>query len=618
MLDRLGWCVCRRELKLAAGSGREYLLRSLFVLLPALALTRPWELPPQPRWPGATITRMELAHLGSLWYRVLLATELDLAVLVMPLLTAALILRERQRNTLELLLLSGLDARAIVCGKFAAGVLRLASALVLTAPVLVGVWSLGAASPGALLADQAVVLACAAWVGAVGLFMSATCRSLFGALTCTLVVLLPQMLVANSVLLDLGLFHVADWRLWIFGPMPYAVSCFSVAIPLDPELGRMGGWALGFWVLMAVVLLRWAALEIGRSPTVRAGVPDAAGQLRASLLYRWGVDRVAAVFGWLLVFSGITYVFAETPWVAHVVGGIALLPVIVIGALMIRWVLDPPGAGGTAGPGRGSGQVWDDAPAWRAIVLGRTPGRRRLLDGILLLLAFGAFQLCENRARSFWLMDRTAGVHDGFLALETLLAVLFVIAWAGPAVAEDLTGERREILALTGLSAEAFLRGHWKGVVVAAAPALGVLLVQLAVSAIGGSVFSASDLVLRLLVTGCIVYFHGALGMHLGVRLRGGAGAVVVHLGLLLILPLLSSVPQVSGSLAQLRWFVPDSGTLGVFYAPFAPGAAAGQPGLLLPLRAVEHALIGYLVAGVTLHVWTLARIDALWKARSR
>jgi ABC-type transport system involved in multi-copper enzyme maturation permease subunit len=113
---------------------------------------------------GPRISQQEWANFGGRAALALLAAQLLALIVLTPAYVAGAVPEERQRGTLDLLLVAGLSDAEIVSGKIAARVVHLLAVMLTTVPVLTGLLVFGGTSP-ALLAEG--MAASAMWVVAI-------------------------------------------------------------------------------------------------------------------------------------------------------------------------------------------------------------------------------------------------------------------------------------------------------------------------------------------------------------------------------------------------------------------------------------------------------------------
>src|SRR5215211_6477725 len=122
------------------------------------------------------------APVGKLFFAAVTAVELGLICLLAPALTADLISGERERQTLDLLLVTPLSRRQIVVGKLVAALGSLLLLIVLALPIQAIAVLIGGVGLEELLAGLWLLTLTAVRYGCVGLCWSARMRSTRAAL----------------------------------------------------------------------------------------------------------------------------------------------------------------------------------------------------------------------------------------------------------------------------------------------------------------------------------------------------------------------------------------------------------------------------------------------------
>ncbi|MCC7372211.1 MAG: ABC transporter permease subunit [Chloroflexi bacterium] len=113
------------------------------------------------------------APIGRLFFAAITAVELGLICLLAPALTADLISGERERQTLDLLLVTPLSRRQIVIGKLVAALGSLLLLIVLALPIQAVAVLIGGVGLEELALGQMILLLTATTYGCVGLYWSA-------------------------------------------------------------------------------------------------------------------------------------------------------------------------------------------------------------------------------------------------------------------------------------------------------------------------------------------------------------------------------------------------------------------------------------------------------------
>src|SRR5215213_9676774 len=180
-----------REAAVAQRRESFFAARSLFVAaLFALTLTA-WQL-------LVGSQRLEsigdLAWFGAAAFQLLAPLQLAVAVPFSALLVASAVALEKDRKTLDLLLLTSLSNKQLVLGKLLAGMLSVIVVVVATLPLLIIIALLGGISGEQILRVQAVTLASALVAGSLGSLIALWREKTFQALAMTLLVLVMWLL----------------------------------------------------------------------------------------------------------------------------------------------------------------------------------------------------------------------------------------------------------------------------------------------------------------------------------------------------------------------------------------------------------------------------------------
>ena len=178
--------VFAREAVIAPRRASFYAARTVFAAaLFALTLTS-WQLlvgSQQIENPG------DLAWFGAAAFQILAPLQLAVAMPFAALLVASAVALEKDRKTLDLLLLTNLSNSELVLGKLLAGMLSVVVVVVAAWPLLAIVSLLGGVSNGQILRVQAVTLVSALAAGSLGSTIALWREKTFQALAMTLLVI---------------------------------------------------------------------------------------------------------------------------------------------------------------------------------------------------------------------------------------------------------------------------------------------------------------------------------------------------------------------------------------------------------------------------------------------
>jgi ABC-type transport system involved in multi-copper enzyme maturation permease subunit len=169
MFDAVGGgAIFKREALVHARRPRTYVFQTIFLAGLVLILVPLW---PAGSGGGAAIASVakDIFEYGSLFQLVLIA-------LVAPVLTASAITSEKDKHTLELLILTDAGPFAIVFGKLLARFAQIAFLLFLSLPVIFALLTLGGIDARSIGVAFAILLSSAFLGGAIGVFFSTVLR----------------------------------------------------------------------------------------------------------------------------------------------------------------------------------------------------------------------------------------------------------------------------------------------------------------------------------------------------------------------------------------------------------------------------------------------------------
>ncbi len=155
-----------REVLAVARRPRTYVFQSIFLGLLVLCLI--------PLWPSSGRARSgaEVADTGRLIFEWGGYLQVILLALLVPATTANAITQEKQKNTLDILLLTGAGPFAIVWGKFFSRLFNLAFLLFLTVPLLFALLTLGGVAGSSILIEFTILVGFAVFGSGLGVFLS--------------------------------------------------------------------------------------------------------------------------------------------------------------------------------------------------------------------------------------------------------------------------------------------------------------------------------------------------------------------------------------------------------------------------------------------------------------
>ena len=188
--------VFTREVTTTPRSWRHYLSRSLYVsALFGLVLTA-WLI-----LIGSQQVRSlgDLSRFGSAVFALLAPLQMAMAVMFSALLTAAAVAQEKDRRTLDLLLMTNLSNAELVLGKLLASMLSVLVLIVAAIPLLMLITLLGGVSYGQVARVVAVTVTAAAVAGSLGSMIALWREKTFQSLALTALLLVFWVLVGEAV-----------------------------------------------------------------------------------------------------------------------------------------------------------------------------------------------------------------------------------------------------------------------------------------------------------------------------------------------------------------------------------------------------------------------------------
>ncbi len=186
----------------------------------------------------------DLAWFGAAAFQLLAPLQLAVALPFSALLVASAVALEKDRKTLDLLLLTSLSNSELVLGKLLAGMLAVVVVVVATLPLFMLISLLGGVSTGQILRVQAVTLAGALAAGSLGSTIALWREKTFQALAMTVLVLVLWLL-AWEIIAATG--ADAKWlglptKSWAIAMSPWQ-AVQEAALPIFARSRR--GWRFG-------------------------------------------------------------------------------------------------------------------------------------------------------------------------------------------------------------------------------------------------------------------------------------------------------------------------------------------------------------------------------------
>jgi ABC-type transport system involved in multi-copper enzyme maturation permease subunit len=242
---------------------RSFALQGLFGVVLAIAMSLFWLVSA-----SSPYNKPSAADFSRDAFMILIGVQAVLLPLIAPAMGAGVISLERERQTLDLLLMTPLPRRSILLGKLAASLVHQTMVFTGGAPVVAGVClSMGGVSPAEIAFCYGFILLCGFCFGAVGVACSCLFRRTYIAVA--VAYLIVMFCMVGSVLVDALISelagHYADPPGFIALCPPYAVLSF-MDTGMDTGLTDSVGLALGvnveMWMLAAPAFLILSVLAV--------------------------------------------------------------------------------------------------------------------------------------------------------------------------------------------------------------------------------------------------------------------------------------------------------------------------------------------------------------------
>lgn len=562
--------VFAREMAITPRRPRTYVARAVYVLALLILMVTSWLV-----LAGTQMVRDvgDLARFGTILFQILAPLQLALVIFSSALMAASAVAQEKDRRTLELLLLTHLTNSELVLGKLMASLLHVFVLLAAAVPVFMLSALLGGVSFDQIGRAFAVTVASVLACGSLGSVLALWREKTFQALAMTVLALVLWLalgeMLASEVLGSgwLGLsahawaVAVSPWQAILEATRPY--------VQRDPVLGVLGT-PVNLFVVVAVLVsavLNGMALVMVRvwNPTREADARPREDETwhRQSI---WSSDEEAAE--------------------AAVAAGRQK-------AALAR--------NASAQPGR-TREVWDNPVVWREI---RTwaYGRKILVIRLayLVLFAMGAVALCA--AVNSGLPVSRADTASVLVPLF-LLSLVLVNAQAVTSVTSERDGRALDLLLVSDLTAKEIVFGKLGGVFYNTKEMVFLPVLLCAYLWYAGTI-TGENLVLLLGGLAVLFAFASVLGIHAGMNYVNSRTAIGVSLGTVFFLFLgvatcMWMLVVFSGSFqAQLQPFLAFmvGGGIGLYVALGArnPSAAIGVASFICPF-ATFYAITSFLL----------------------
>lgn len=525
--------VFAREVVTAARRKRLYVLRAAYPAGLLLLLCTAWLVYTGPRLVRGAA---DVAQFGALAFELLSVVQLALAMFFSALFTAGAVAQEKDRGTLELLLMTHLSNRELVLGKLAASLLHLGVMFVAALPIFMLLPLLGGVSFAQIGRVYAVTAGAILVCGSLGSTVALWRDKTFQTLATTALVLVAWIGAWSAI----GLGLAGEQQLGVATRLAAAVASPAEALlwALDPTADLSGGNAVALHFVAAVALTialnGLAILKIRDWNPTRDPKPRRAG---------------GAVGARESVSASVT---------------VAIAP-----------------RGQSVAPR----EVWENPVAWREM---RTWPYGRKVRWIR--LAYAAVAVLVG-----WLVLGDAAASANISA-ATLLVPLFVCglmlinALAVTTITSERDGRALDLLLVTELAPKEIVFGKLGGALYNTREMVVLPLVLCALLAVSGETSweNVCYLVVALVV---LDVFVAVLGLHCGMIYASSRSAILASLGTLFFL-----LVGVATCIAVLLAFSgPSSRAFEVQLAPFLAFMVGGSAGLYFALGAKSpSAAIGW------------------------
>lgn len=159
-------------------------------------------------------------------YEIILAMEFSMILLIVPAATSGAVSGEREKQTLDILLSTGISPYRIITGKLAASISMMLLLIVSSFPVLAVVFSVGGVTLIDMLQSLVMMVVTAIYIGSIGVLFSVVCKKTTIATVCSYIVMpivgvmMPILLffseIANKIG-QTGLYYLSEFGECITG-----------------------------------------------------------------------------------------------------------------------------------------------------------------------------------------------------------------------------------------------------------------------------------------------------------------------------------------------------------------------------------------------------------------
>ena len=185
---------------------------------------------------------MNYQALADRFFQLFCAVQLVVIVFITPGIVASVVAGERERGTLQLLLLTTLTPGRILVDKLLARLWILLLFLVSGAPLLIALTAYGGASPSALIGPMMVTIATVFYVSSLTLYLSTVLSTVRAAVVASYFSMFG-FLIFFSLLLS---YLTGDWSeafssvMNLMGPQPYGVGAWTFYCWFSPAVFLIG------------------------------------------------------------------------------------------------------------------------------------------------------------------------------------------------------------------------------------------------------------------------------------------------------------------------------------------------------------------------------------------
>lgn len=236
--------ILAREWMVAPRRARFYLQRVVFVLVLFSLVCTAWAL-----LAGIQQVRNtgDLSRFGVLVFQIVVPLELIVTMFLAAVSAASIVSQEKDRRTLDLLLLTQLSSSQIVLGKLFASLVGIANLILAALPLLLLIALLGGVSTGQVLMATLIIAVTAAWSGALANLVAFWREKTFQTLAVTILAVVSWLAFCEAIAASTIPGIPAQWAQLLSPPR----ALWEVCQPIAPAswLPMPGGVAAAHAVL---------------------------------------------------------------------------------------------------------------------------------------------------------------------------------------------------------------------------------------------------------------------------------------------------------------------------------------------------------------------------------